>query len=110
VSRRRRLTRADTTPPSLRRVGDWLFRSRTTGAITVAQVPSPLLVGFLVVTLARWVLPLSGRVHDVVGDVALALLAGWSLDEIIRGVNPWRRILGTIVGAIVAMMLVHRAR
>ncbi len=25
---------------------------------------------------------------------ALATLAWWAIDEVVRGVNPWRRILG----------------
>jgi hypothetical protein len=36
---------------------------------------------------------------DGVAGVALAV---WAVDEIVRGVNPWRRILGAAVLAVSA--------
>jgi hypothetical protein len=37
----------------------------------------------------------------VLRAVALAALGWWALDEVIRGVNPWRRLLGLAGCAIV---------
>ncbi|MEM9465147.1 MAG: hypothetical protein AAGA90_07225 [Actinomycetota bacterium] len=79
------------TPGSVR----WWFENRETGRITIAQPPNrplavaaggwlvDLLFGGLIGSLGRW--------------VSIGALAYWSGDEIIRGVNPWRRVLGLTV-------------
>jgi hypothetical protein len=74
------------------RVGRWLFENRRTGRITVMQVPNAPLGVFLV-----------ARVVGALTDIALlhgigtAALLVWAVDEIVRGVNPWRRFLGAVV-------------
>ena len=73
---------------------DWLFRDRRDGGITIAQVPNVPLAAFLVAVVVRWTLHPSGTVGTVVAVLALAALVVWAVDEIVRGVNPWRRILG----------------
>jgi predicted neutral ceramidase superfamily lipid hydrolase len=82
---------------------DWLFRSRTTGKITVAQFPNPPLAVFLVVVAFRWIFHPSGTVGTITNIVAAVALIGWAGDEIIRGVNPWRRILG---GAVLTLTII----
>jgi len=73
---------------------DWMFRSRKTGRITVAQVPNwPLAVWFLA-SVVRWLAHPQGWVHAVLVVVASAALALWAVDEAWRGVNPFRRLLG----------------
>ena len=73
--------------------------SRQTGEITIVQVPNLPLAIFLVTAVASRLLADStaGSVLSVVS--ALALLV-WAGDEIVRGVNPWRRILGATVLAV----------
>lgn len=81
------------------RLVDWFFRDRATGAIVVGQWPN----------LPLWVFGLSAGLMWIVDATALAVpawtvlvlqvvsvasLAWWALDEVIRGVNPWRRCLG----------------
>ena len=89
------------------RAVDWLFRNRATGGITVAQAPNALLVVFLLAAGARWLLHPSGAVGTAVDVVASVALIAWAVDEIVRGVNPWRRILGggvllgVVIGALV---------
>lgn len=84
----------------------WLFRSRSTGRITVAQSPNPSLIVFLILAAARWMFAPSGSVGTVLDVAAGGALAWWSINELIRGVNPFRRIIGagvlswTIVGAV----------
>jgi hypothetical protein len=78
---------------------DWLFRSRQTGRITVAQFPNAALWIYLVTVVARWVVPSGTTPHGVVDWVGVAALGWWAIDEVIRGVNPWRRALGLVVGA-----------
>jgi hypothetical protein len=34
--------------------------------------------------------------HDVLRWLAFAALGWWGLDELVRGVNPFRRILGAV--------------
>ena len=83
------------------RVADWLFRNRATGGITIAQAPNAPLIVFLVAAGARWLFHPPGAVGTTVDVVASVALIAWAVDEIVRGVNPWRRILGgaVLVGA-----------
>jgi hypothetical protein len=75
-------------------VVDWAFRSRQTGRVTIAQFPNAALWIFLVTVVVRWVVPVRGSIRTGVDVVALVSLGAWALDEVIRGVNPWRRLLG----------------
>jgi hypothetical protein len=73
---------------------DWLFRNRRTGQITVAQFPnSPLWIFFATVAL-RWVVPTGAAARTAIDWIGVAALAWWALDEVFRGVNPWRRLVG----------------
>ena len=82
---------------------DWLFRNRHTGELTIAQVPNAPLIVFLVAVVVRLLLHPSGTVGTVVGALATVALIVWAGDEIVRGVNPWRRMLG---GGVLAFTLV----
>ena len=90
------------------RVADWLFRNRATGGITIAQAPNAPLIVFLVAAGARWLFHPPGAVGTTVDVVASVALIAWAVDEVVRGVNPWRRILGgaVLVGVAVGA-LVH---
>jgi hypothetical protein len=80
----------------------WLFRDRRTGRIVIAQLPNiPLLVWFGTSVLG-WLLNPHGRWGTVLEVTSAAALVVWAGDEIVRGVNPWRRILGaTVLGFVV---------
>jgi hypothetical protein len=88
-------------------VVDWALRDRRTGRIVVAQWPNTALGVWMA---ASVVLALSGpdgtwgRALRVVATVALGW---WAADEILRGVNPWRRLLGTVVFACLAVSLLR---
>jgi len=82
---------------------DWLFRNRHTGELTIAQVPNAPLIVFLVAVVVRLLLHPSGTVGTVVGALATVALIVWAGDEIVRGVNPWRRMLG---GGVLAFTLI----
>jgi hypothetical protein len=76
---------------------NWLFRNRRTGRITIAQRPNAALTVWIAATAvsiafdpAGWV----GTALTVAGRVALVVWAG---DELLRGVNPFRRSLGAAV-------------
>lgn len=79
------------------RLIDWLFRNRQTGQITIAQVPNVALLVFLAAWLARRLLEPAGDVDDALRAVAVGALLYWGGDELVRGVNPWRRFLGAAV-------------
>src|ERR1700686_2461802 len=81
-------------PEGRRSLFDWAFRNRQTGRITVAQFPNVALWIFFVTVVVRWVVPVRGAVRTAVDAIAVAALAAWALDEVFRGVNPWRRLLG----------------
>ena len=76
------------------RVFEWLLRNRQTGEITIGQWPNALLLVFLGAWTLRWVLNPSGGLDTVLAVVAAGALLIWALDELVRGVNPWRRMLG----------------
>jgi hypothetical protein len=78
----------------MRRAVDWMFRSRETGRITIAQFPNLPLGVFLGATVFGWIMKPSGTARTALSVVGTAALALWALDELIRGVNPWRRLLG----------------
>jgi predicted neutral ceramidase superfamily lipid hydrolase len=86
---------------------DWLLRNRQTGEITVAQLPNVPLIVFLLAAGSRWIFHPSGTVGTIVGVVAAIALIAWAGDEIICGINPWRRILGgaALASAAVGVLL-----
>lgn len=78
---------------------NWLLRSRQTGHLVVAQWPNLPIVGWAAASLGSRFVPAGST-----GEVALRTAAGlaltwWALEELVRGVNPWRRLLGA--GALV---------
>ena len=78
----------------LRSVFAWMFRNRHTGRITIAQFPNAALWIFFVTEAVRWVVAPHGDVGTAFAAASLAALAAWAADEVLRGVNPWRRLLG----------------
>jgi hypothetical protein len=83
----------------LKSVIDWLFRNRRTGRITIAQAPNLALWLFIAAAVVRSLLDPSGGVRTALDGLATVALIWWAADEIGRGVNPWRRLLG---GAVLA--------
>jgi len=86
-------------------VGDWLFRDRATGKIVIGQLPNIPLIVWLVATLLSALT--TGTASDVLGYAATLALVVWAGDELLRGVNPFRRILGATVLAWVLVSLVR---
>jgi len=73
---------------------EWMFRDRRTGRITIAQFPNVALWIFFVTVVLRRIGPSSGGIRTTIGAVGVAALSWWALDEVLRGVNPFRRLLG----------------
>lgn len=80
----------------MRRFLQWFFRNRETGAFTIAQAPNLLLWIVMVASVLRWVWP-SGNPAVALEIVVEGGLLVWAVDEVFRGVNPWRRCLGAAV-------------
>lgn len=77
------------------------------GEIVVYQHPNFLLIGWLVLALAS--LFTTGRLADTLWYIALAVLTVWSLLEIVRGVNYFRRLFGGVVLVLVLVALFRLA-
>jgi hypothetical protein len=86
---------------------DWMFRNRRTGGLTVAQLPNASLGVFLVATALRLVASQRGGFRTAVEVVAGVALFCWAGDEVIRGVNPFRRMLGAAVLAALVIGLLR---
>jgi hypothetical protein len=87
---------------------DWMFRSRETGRITLGQPANLEQKIFSGATLVGVLLPKS-RVRTAVGMVAVLALFVWATDEIARGVNPFRRILGGVALGGIAWLAIRRS-
>jgi hypothetical protein len=79
------------------RAADWVLRDRTTGRWVVAQAPNASLGIWLSATVTRRLAEPEGGVRTALVVVATVALAWWAVDELARGVNPWRRALGAVV-------------
>jgi hypothetical protein len=87
---------------------DWLFRDRRTGRIVVFQWPNLPLGAFVVASLVGRILHPEGAVGTAVTVVATATLVWWAGDEVARGVNPFRRVLGGAVLVLAVSSLLLR--
>ena len=73
---------------------DSFFRDES-GRFVVVQVPNPALCVWLAATLLR---RSAYDSHDVeLRWVGAGALIAWSLDELVRGASPFRRLLGAVV-------------
>lgn len=87
----------------MRRPIQWLFEDRKTGHLVLWQWPNiPLWIWIATAIVGRF---LSGGAATVVGVIGSVALAVWAVLEIGWGVNPFRRILGGIVLALLVFGL-----
>ncbi len=88
---------------------DWMFRSRETGRFTVGQPPNLEQKIFSGATLVGVLLPAS-KLRTGFSVVAVLALVVWAIDELARGVNPFRRILGGAAFGGLAWLAIRRPR
>jgi len=81
---------------------DWLFRNRQTGEITIAQFPNLPLWIFLGALIVQRLAGESTTLGTIADYTASGAIGWWAIDEIARGVNPWRRLLG-VAGMVFAV-------
>lgn len=94
-------------PGIVRRAVDWLFVDRHTGRYTVAQWPNVELWLFIAATVALRLFHPAGTVGTALRVAADGSLLVWAGDELLRGVNPFRRLLGLAVLAATVSGLVR---
>jgi len=73
---------------------DWFFRDRSTGRILVAHLPNLPILLWLGTVLARRLTVEGTTVDTLLAWAGTVTLGWWAIDEVVRGVNPWRRVLG----------------
>jgi hypothetical protein len=101
-----RTDRTDVGPT--RRFVEWMFRSRRSGAVTVVQWPNLSLAAFIGAAVAARLVHSPSAAETVLRAIAAVALVIWALDEILRGVNPFRRMLGAgVLLATVAGLVFH---
>ncbi len=88
------------TPDALRQPGGHSVLFRAAGRDRTPNLPLLLWAGLTVV---RWLLHPRGSQLIALNIAAGGIIVVWAGDEIIRGVNPWRRLLGGGVLAVVAV-------
>jgi hypothetical protein len=81
----------------LRRPIRWMFLNRHTGHITIVQWPNISLSVYIVVLIGLHAFRPMGGVNTFTRALADMATFVWSIDELLRGVNPFRRILGLVV-------------
>ena len=72
---------------------------------SVTQWPNIPLWVWIVVSAISWLAHPGGRWGTGLSVIGTGALVCWAVDEIARGVNPWRRILGAGVLAFLAIRL-----
>ena len=90
----------------------WLFEDRTSGRFVVVQWPNVALWIWIVSAIGRrlvprgWEAAVSGWHADprwLVSSVGFVALLAWAALEVVKGANPFRRIVG---GAVLAALIV----
>lgn len=79
-----------------RRAFDWFVRSREDGRLAFFQVPNAALLVWLTTLAVRWIELLESR-DDQLRWIGSGALIVWGLGEVVRGVNPIRRLIGLAV-------------
>ena len=84
----------------------WALRDRRTGRIVIAQWPNTALIVWMVASVVSGLLDAEGAWGRGLRVVATVALTWWAVDEVVRGVNPWRRLLGAVVfGGVVVSLI-----
>ena len=75
---------------------DWWLRDRD-GRVVLAQAPNAAILVWLAGVVVGWTGALDGDRGDAVSRVGQGALVVWSLDELLRGASPARRLMGAVV-------------
>ena len=83
--------------PRGNRPGEWVFRSRQTGRLSIASWPNVPLWIWIATAVALRMPFVHGRADSALNLAGSIALVVWAIGELWRGVNPWRRLLGFAV-------------
>ncbi len=83
--------------------GWWLQDSE--GRVAVASWPNAALSIWIATALLGWSGLLGGEYADTLQLVGRGALLAWSLDEVVRGASPFRRVLGAVVFVLMLVRL-----
>ena len=75
----------------------WWFENRQNGDITIGQFPNWPLFAIAGAWIVRRFVDDGSPAASATGAIGTALWLFWGADELVRGVNPWRRLLGAAV-------------
>ena len=78
------------------------------GDVVIWQTPNAFLIGWALLTIISLFLN-NGSVADLFTWLGMASLVIWSLLEIFKGVNYFRRILGAVVLILILLSIIHLA-
>ncbi len=87
---------------------DWWFRDRRTGRLVFVQLPNVPLLLWISTLLARRFVETGSGAWTLLGWAGSLLLGWWAIDELVRGVNPSRRLLGLTVLVVVTVGVLDR--
>lgn len=79
----------------IREIKAWLFKDEK-GKVVIAQLPNWQLAGAAVAWVIQFIAK-EGSIYKISRSVFIILIIFWSYEEIVHGVNGFRRILGTAV-------------
>lgn len=82
---------------------DWWFRDRTTGRLVAVQTPNVPILLWMGTVVARWFVDRDTSGYTALEWAGSLTLGWWAIDELVRGVNPFRRSLG-LVGVVVVVL------
>ena len=82
----------------------WWLQDRD-GKLALAQWPNPALWVWLASVVVGWAGVLEGPRGSTIHDVGRGALLVWSLDEVVRGASPARRVIGALVLAYLVVRL-----
>lgn len=76
------------------------------GDVVIWQAPNAFLIGWALLTLVSLFLN-SGNVADIFSWLGTASIVIWTLLEIFKGVNYFRRTLGAVVLILILISIIH---
>jgi len=82
----------------------WWIRDRD-GQVVLAQAPNAAITVWLASVVIGWTGVLDDHRDAILGRVGQGALVAWSLDELLRGASPARRLLGAVVLAVMVVRL-----
>lgn len=95
-------------PVDLAAALDWFLRDPRTGRVVVAQLPNAPILLFVASVIGRWFVEDGSTLDVLLAWAGTITLGWWAIDEIARGLSPFRRVLGVLGVAVVVVGVLGR--